>query len=681
MTAGLHLGRPGIYPVDSRNTRRRPGVEAVRLDESGFVGVALRGPVDMPVLVASWSDHVRTFGAFERAPQAPDRLLPYAVQAFFAQGGERAWVLRVAPAPDWDGPDAEAATARFRIDGGPETAEESPAGPGLAAANEGTWGTELRIRLGFEVLATFDSTLDNDGGVKLPAGAALVPWSLLRLRALDPPADPLLAWVAGDRRTDMRAGGRSAVLETPPAAPPGTAVRVDVVTAVLEVSEPAVASAAAKHERLGGLGLRPGHPRFLPDVVATESALLGSIGDWENTTIAPNVQLNDLVVLPVHPGRDRSPGIDFNSFYDDGPADQDPLDEASHRGVDAMGRESRIGLLCAPDLFWRAAAPAPEPAPSTSGPGASNDPCCCPDPCGPLGTSPDSGAAQQEPDYAPAQDVPAGLDGRDAGDLVEMVRRQSRLVEVAELRHRFVALLDVPAGLSQRQIHDWRAGFASSYAAAYFPWLGVPRTGTGRPAIIQVPPSSFAAGIIAARERRRGLSWGPANTLAAGAVRSAEGVTDATHDALHGEGINVYRQERDGLRLSAARTLSTDPEYVQLSVRRLMTMLALALARQGQWLVFEPNTPQLRDSLQRTVTEFLRGQHRGGAFAGNTEEESFFVRCDDGLNPPQSQGMGRLVAEIGVAPASPLEYLVLRIFQDVDGTLQVQSPGQGAGNG
>ena len=336
---------------------------------------------------------------------------------------------------------------------------------------------------------------------------------------------------------------------------------------------------------------------------------------------------------------------------------------------------ARPVLACRPSF--------PRTAPARSGPPAGNGSrsCGCPDPCGPLGSSFGSGTAQREPAYAPAQDAPPGLDARNPADLAEMLQRQVRLVEVAELRHRFVALLDVPAGLSQRQIHDWRAGFSSSYAAAYFPMLGVPRTGTGRPALVQVPPSSFAAGIIAARERQRGLSAGPANTLAAGAVRSAEVVSDAAHDALHGQGINVFRQERDGLRLSAARTLSTDPEYVQLSVRRLMTMLALALARQGQWLVFEPNTAQLRDSLQRTVTEFLREQHRGGAFAGNTEEESFFVRCDDGLNPPQSQGMGRLVAEIGVAPASPLEYLVLRIFQDVDGALQVQAPGQGAGNG
>ena len=100
-------------------------------------------------------------------------------------------------------------------------------------------------------------------------------------------------------------------------------------------------------------------------------------------------------------------------------------------------------------------------------------------------------------------------------------------------------------------------------------------------------------------------------------------------------------------------------------------MLALTLDRQAQWLVFEPNTPELRGLLQHALTLFLREQFRRGAFAGDTEDESFFVRCDDSANPPSSQGEGRLVAEVGVAPVAPLEYLVLRISQDTDGAVSV----------
>ncbi|WP_255768584.1 phage tail sheath family protein [Pseudarthrobacter sulfonivorans] len=658
MTAGLQLGRPGIYRHAMRPDEPA-ALDAVRLDETGFVGVALRGPVHTPVLVTSWSGYVRSFGGFERPRGAPNRLLPYAVQAFFAQGGERAWILRVAP-PNAPHSSADDATAQFRV------GSVDDGGPALAAANEGTWGNGLQIRLGYEVLQSFVSTLDDDGGIRLPAGAALAPWTLVRLRPLAPTAPPLLNWVTGERRTDPRMSGRSAVFESPPNEPAAKSFGVDVVTAVIEVSEAGAAPGSA--ERLTGLGLRPGHPRFLPKVLDIESTLLRSAGDWTQQSLTPEPLLADARIKRVQDGADRSPEIGYNSFFDDGPADQDPLDEEHHRGVDAMGRESRIGLLCVPDLTWRSfhSPSEPEPLPAPESQDRSN---CC-DSCSSF--LPEA----VEPIYAPSGDAAPGLDARSPADLAEILARQRRLVEVAELRHRFVALLDVPEGMSRRQILDWRACFQTSYAAAYYPWLGVPRADGTRTSLVQVPPSSFAAGITADRERRLGLSWGPANAVAAGAVLAAETVTDATHDELHLRGINVYRQERDGFRLSAARTLSTEPEYIQLSVRRLMTMLALTLESQSQWLVFEPNTAQLRDSLQRMVTEFLRVQHRLGAFAGKTEAESFFVRCDDGLNAPQSLGLGRLVAEIGVAPASPLEYLVLRISQDVDGALQASETGQ-----
>jgi phage tail sheath protein FI len=272
--------------------------------------------------------------------------------------------------------------------------------------------------------------------------------------------------------------------------------------------------------------------------------------------------------------------------------------------------------------------------------------------------------------YAPSPPPPPQLDARVPDELTEIIRRQLRLADVAACQHRFAVLLDVPAGLPAAEITRWRARFDSSYLAAYHPWLGVPVQTPGWPAVF-VPPSAFAAGTIARRENSLGIPWGPANELAVAAVTAADVVTAAIHDQLHLLGVNVFRGERDGFRLSAARTLSSDPDYRQLSVRRLMTMIALTLERQSQWLVFEPNTPDLRAKLFHSLSQFLSALFRQGAFAGDTEDQSFFVRCDDALNPPESQALGRLIAEVGVAPAAPLEYLVLRISQDADGSVQV----------
>lgn len=651
MTIGLQLGRPGIYPVPRREDR---GLQPVRLDVAGFVGVALRGPVDTPVPVSTWSDYERRFGGFERPDNAPDRLLPYAVQAFFAQGGVRAYVVRVAPPPDFKGPTGEEATARFAFERDPLPRWE------LAAADEGAWGRSLTIRLEFEIAQTFRANVLAPALLMLPAGADPGDQSLVRIRRRDFPATGELRLL--ERLPDPASRDRTVALDVrlpdPPASPAPVApdVEVDVITGTLVVSD--TSSLLRREERLTGLGLAPGHPRFIVDALKEESLLVRAIEPSWKEALRPDRFLTPRGVQPTGEGLDRSYGIAYDSFFDDGDAGDDPLDELEqHRGADAMGRVAELGILCVPDLTWKAEKPSPPPPAVVR----VRPPSRC-DGCAPAETT----LALAEP-----VPIPAGLDARAPGDLAEIIRRQRRVVQIADLRRRFVALLDVPSGLQPRRVTEWRANFDTGFAAAYHPWLGVPRAAADGVGSVAVAPSSFAAGIVAARELRFGLTWGPANELARGAVLSADIVTDAVHDQLHLIGINVYRSERDGFRLSAARTLSSDRDYRQLSVRRLMTMLRLTLERQTQWLVFEPNTVELRARLTHAVTQLLRELQRRGSFAGATDRESFFVTCDDTLNPVESQRQGRLLCEIGVAPASPLEYIVLSISQDVDGTLSV----------
>jgi hypothetical protein len=465
------------------------------------------------------------------------------------------------------------------------------------------------------------------------------------------------------RKLEVRAvptGGqlRVAVLEPPLPADPA-ADEIAVITGTLSVvdQDPTV----PRSEQLSGLGLHPAHPRFPPRVLATESLLVATDGGWDQPIgPADGLLAGRACRLLAGTGRDRFAEIDQTSFFDDDPADADPLDERTdHRGVDLIGRNDQIGLLCVPDLAWQWAEPAATVDPPAAGPGTG-----CFQPCRP---------PQVAISYRPGPAAVSQLDPRDPQQLAELIARQQRLAEVAALRSRFVALLDVPQRLSPEEIARWRARFDSSYLACYHPWLGIPGARPELPAVF-VPPSAFAAGIIAAREVQRGLPWGPANELANGAVTAADVLTAAVHDRLHLLGVNVFRAERDGFRLSAARTLASDPAYRQLSVRRLMTMIGLTLQRQAQFLVFEPNTVSLRAKLFHTLSQFLRALYRQGAFAGATEAECYFVRCDDSLNSPQSQALGRLIAEVGVAPAAPMEYLVLRISQDADGGLQVAAP-------
>ena len=191
--------------------------------------------------------------------------------------------------------------------------------------------------------------------------------------------------------------------------------------------------------------------------------------------------------------------------------------------------------------------------------------------------------------------------------------------------------------------------------------------------LIMVNPSAAAAGIIARQETLFGVPYGPANVIVVGAVQVDERISPTRHDELHPLGINIYLQERDGVWLSAARTLSRDRRYRQLSVRRLMLMLRRALERQMQWAVFEPNDPKLWFDVRLMLQNFLRRLYAQGAFRGASENEAFFVRCDEQLNTRRVIDAGQMIAEIGVAPAEPLEFIVVRLTRGGDGTLAVES--------
>jgi phage tail sheath protein FI len=196
--------------------------------------------------------------------------------------------------------------------------------------------------------------------------------------------------------------------------------------------------------------------------------------------------------------------------------------------------------------------------------------------------------------------------------------------------------------------------------------------GDPRNALVSVPPSAAAAGIIAQAEATYGVPHGPANVLVGGAVDVADAVSPARQDALHPLGINIYLRERDGIRLTAARTLSRDLAYRQLSVRRLMLLLRRTLQRKMRWVVFEPNTLALRNDLRQILRRYLQQLYAAGAFAGDTEAQAFFVRCDDTVNPPQVVNAGELIVEIGVAPAEPTEFILIRLWSDGDGSLVAQ---------
>jgi uncharacterized protein len=207
--------------------------------------------------------------------------------------------------------------------------------------------------------------------------------------------------------------------------------------------------------------------------------------------------------------------------------------------------------------------------------------------------------------------------------------------------------------------------FNSKYGALYAPWIDVvdPRTG----GTVRIPPSGAVIGRYARTDALRGVHKAPAGITdgrLASVVGLAAAYSPADQEKLNPNGINVIRRfAGTGNVIWGARTVSSDPEWRYLNVRRLFLFIEESIELSTSWTVFEPNDPALWKSIVRNVSAFLRLQYGAGALVGATEEEAFFVKCDEENNPFESRVLGRVITEIGIAPSKPAEFVIFRISQ------------------
>lgn len=203
----------------------------------------------------------------------------------------------------------------------------------------------------------------------------------------------------------------------------------------------------------------------------------------------------------------------------------------------------------------------------------------------------------------------------------------------------------------------------SNYAALYFPWIEVFDPVTGSNGIL--PPSGHLAGIYARVDAERGVHKAPANVVIRGALGVESRLSKADQDGLNPDGINAIRPFNGNITIWGARTLGGDAnlQWKYINVRRLFLFLRESIDRGTQWVVFEPNTPDLWARITRNITAFLTNVWRAGALFGNTPDQAFYVKCDAENNPPEVRALGQVITEIGVAPVKPAEFVIFRISQ------------------
>jgi uncharacterized protein len=250
--------------------------------------------------------------------------------------------------------------------------------------------------------------------------------------------------------------------------------------------------------------------------------------------------------------------------------------------------------------------------------------------------------------------------------VIDKDRHQSIAVELekhcVKMRYRF-GLIDTREDMSLSEIQTFRNNFDNSRLALYAPWV-VTSDPTGEKETIHVPASGFMAGIYARTDVDRGVHKAPANTPVLGALRFTQTINKFQQELLNPRGINCLRSfSGRGHQVWGGRTLSSDPEWKYVNVRRYFLYLERSIEKGTQWAVFEPNGERLWANVVTTIESFLFNEWKNGRLLGSKPAAAYFVRCDRTTITQNDLDNGRLVCEIGVAPLTPAEFVIFRIGQ------------------
>ncbi len=668
----MYYARPAVYLERTDATASETVV--LRTDIAAFVGIARRGPLDMPVPVESFRQFQAHFGEFTGAGY-----LAYAVRGFFENGGRRCWVVRVANRDDIGGAQAAAATLAD-VAGRPALQVE--------ASSPGTWGNALTLEWMLESGATAISRPAETTARYAVVGSTggFERGTLVRI---EQPGRPtvyrIISAVDGERR-------RLYWIHPEPAGglPSDRALTEMDLTQPLRLSRVAYGVTVRESGRVRAvyrnLHLVSGHERFIGRVLAApddrpywlrqgewERPPWLRPGEWERPADLPRpaepIRVRSLVEdgsaiprpLAFTPGTAitltrGSDGLALLGEYDFvgepvASGDSDFARRRKTRGLQALVGAEEIALVAMPDILIH---PDPDPVYQPQ-PQPPENPCLpCPPPA---------------PIRTVHQPVPPG-ELPPAFDHAAIARLQAALLAHCETQGDRFAVLSLPYGLatdagrSREELLLWRQQFETRYGALYLPWMEVvePR---GTASTRRIPACGHVTGAIAGTDLAAGVHRAPGNLPLFGVTDLGRVFDDTDHGELNLAGLNVVRGEfgRPPM-LAGARTLSHDPDWRFINIVRLVLTLKKAIGIVVRDIVFEPNDATTRAAVTASLIALLQLFFERGAFRGATPEQSYFVRCDDVTTPAEARDSGQLIALVGIAPAAPCEFIVLRVGRE-----------------
>lgn len=636
---------PGVY-IEERPSGVHT-IVGVSTSVTAFVGAAAMGPVDDPQRVFSFSDYVRVFGA----PIDDTQPMGHAVQQFFANGGSQAIVVRVLGA----GADAASTTLKETLPSGTNVLKLTAVGKGGWANWNGSVGLYVSAdRAGtanpndlFNLVVTYMAL---DAKTNAPVLAAQESYLNLSMSPKHP-------------RYVLNAASVSKLVKPSLASALTSSVKGTSVGGAA-VANPLTIKANAKTLRIS-VDFGPAvdivlFPTETSDVSKTPAAIATELSSaLSNAGLAASAAQSSgtLTITSTTGGMDSAVTVT--------PAPTGDLSKDLALGLAWGGQETSGSAALRPATTPPASTP--PPAVSTQALTGGDDGA----PVGPNDIVPpaDTGIYSLNSLLFPRFNLLClpGLtsdDDSQIGGAMAYAKGERAFLIVDSPKAGFAA---IPPSLGSLPA-------IGEHGAIYYPRLQVVEAlAGGATRTLSLPACGAVAGVMARIDASRGVWKAPAGREAG--IVGVSNLTQSTDDNLSGllnpRGINVLRAfPGAGIVVWGARTLKGDDtassEFKYIPIRRLTDYIASSLYLGTQFAVFEPNDPDLWGQLRLAVGTFMRGLFRQGAFQQSpkrAESDSFFVVCDETVNPQSEIDLGRVNVVVGFAPLKPAEFVVITITQ------------------
>lgn len=239
------------------------------------------------------------------------------------------------------------------------------------------------------------------------------------------------------------------------------------------------------------------------------------------------------------------------------------------------------------------------------------------------------------------------------------------LIEFAESRKGFLAILDLPNGTAVSAVNTYvntTVNRFSSFAAYIYPWVYAMVVTDGVASKTALPMAGHWQGIMARVDRTRGVSKAPAgldDAQVLGIVAPVTDVQEEDYDVIYPLKVNAVQTVSGyGTAVMGNITLDTSGEFGQIQVRRYFLSLSFYLKTAMRWVNFESNSKASRSRAYRQANSYLLAQKVDGKI------EDYYVICDETNNSALVRSQRRFVMTIGVKVADSAEFVEFDLEQD-----------------